>query len=239
MRHERDAEHLGLLLVPPCASSATSAEIDLARVHAEVGPVHAREVRGGSPTRRSRRAASIATVRRDVVGLEGAVLQRLGVAADRGERCLQLVADRQEERQLGLARLRELLRDVVARDREVASSAAPSTGNGSGCSATGEAAARLATRCPVVRCAARAGTPRRRRGCRSRARRRAGCTRTATSFRASHSSAAASTNAVPFTWRAAKKNGCPFSDAEPSTGLPCLSARCADAGSAPAPGPVR
>ena len=51
-------------------------------------------------------------------GLEHPVLERLRVAADRGERCLQLVAHGEEERPLGLLGAAELPGEVVERRRE-------------------------------------------------------------------------------------------------------------------------
>ena len=51
-------------------------------------------------------------------GLEHAVLERLRVAADRGQRRLQLVADREQEGALGVLCLVELAREVVERARE-------------------------------------------------------------------------------------------------------------------------
>ena len=51
-------------------------------------------------------------------GVERSVGQALGVAADRRQRRLQLVADREQEVPLGLARGRELLRHLVERLRE-------------------------------------------------------------------------------------------------------------------------
>ena len=50
---------------------------------------------------------------RSLVGAERALAEALGVAADRGERRLQLVADREQEVALALARGRELRRHLV------------------------------------------------------------------------------------------------------------------------------
>ena len=49
----------------------------------------------------------------DAGRLEDPVLERLGMAADRGERCLELVADRQQERPLSLLCALELVREMV------------------------------------------------------------------------------------------------------------------------------
>ena len=68
-----------------------------------------------SPTSRSRRRASRSITEPGRLGLEHAVLERLRVAADRGQRRLQLVADREEEGALGVLCLLELGREVVER----------------------------------------------------------------------------------------------------------------------------
>ena len=52
-------------------------------------------------------------------GRQRIVVERLCVAADRGQRRLELVADRQQERLLGLLGLRQLRVHVVERVREV------------------------------------------------------------------------------------------------------------------------
>ena len=51
---------------------------------------------------------------------DDAVGEALGVAADRGQRRLQLVADREQERALGVLGVAELLRELVERRRELA-----------------------------------------------------------------------------------------------------------------------
>ena len=68
-----------------------------------------------SRTSRSSRPASRAIIARRLVGLERAVGEPLGIAADRGQRRLQLVADREQEVALGLARGRQLLGHLVER----------------------------------------------------------------------------------------------------------------------------
>ena len=54
------------------------------------------------------------------VGRDDAVGEPLGVAADRGQRRLQLVADGEEEGALGILRAVELLRELVEGGRELA-----------------------------------------------------------------------------------------------------------------------
>ena len=71
-----------------------------------------------SRTSRSSRRASTQDRPRGLVGVERAVGEALGVAADRRQRRLQLVAHREQEVALGLARRGELLGHLVERLRE-------------------------------------------------------------------------------------------------------------------------
>ncbi len=114
---QRDAEHVRLLLVPSHGVLRDLGEVDLARVHAEVGAVHAREVEEitDEPLEPRRFDDDRCC---NVLRIERAVLQRLRIAADRGERRLQLVADGEQERLLRLTCATELLGEVVERNRE-------------------------------------------------------------------------------------------------------------------------
>ncbi len=56
--------------------------------------------------------------RRRLARVDRAVLDRLRIAANRGERCLELVADREQEVPLRLLCLPELCGEVVERDGE-------------------------------------------------------------------------------------------------------------------------
>ena len=69
-------------------------------------------------TSRSSRRASARHGRGRLARVDRAVLDRLGVAADRGERRLQLVADREEEVPLRLLRALQLVDERVERDGE-------------------------------------------------------------------------------------------------------------------------
>ena len=75
--------------------------------------------------------------------LEHAVLERLRVAADRRQRRLQLVADREQEGALGVLCLVELAREVVERARERRDLSRPRDGQRVGPLARGEGTARL------------------------------------------------------------------------------------------------
>ena len=107
-----DPEALGLLLVAADRVVDHLGEVDLGVVHAEVGAVHPREVEqvADEPLEPPRLGGD---GRRRFSRVHGAVLDRLGIAADRGERRLQLVADREEEVPLGLLRLPELRGELV------------------------------------------------------------------------------------------------------------------------------
>ena len=78
----------------------------------EVGAVHPREVEQVANQAFEPRGLDRDRLDR-FVHVEGAVCDALGVAADRGERCLQLVADREQELLLGGPRPRQLLRHLV------------------------------------------------------------------------------------------------------------------------------
>ena len=84
---------------------------------AEVGAVHPREVEqvADEPLEPPRLGGD---GRRRLPRVDRAVLDRLRVAADRGQRRLQLVADREQEVPLRLLRLPELRGEVVERDGE-------------------------------------------------------------------------------------------------------------------------
>ena len=77
------------------------------------------------------------------VGLEHAVLEGFRVPPDRGQRRLQLVADREEEGALGVLGLLELGREVVERRRERRDLPRPVHGQRLGVLACRERAARL------------------------------------------------------------------------------------------------
>ena len=73
-----------------------------------------------SPTSLSRRADSAPITAAPSDGRHGAVVDALGVAADRGQRRLELVADRQQEALFGLLRFGQLGVHVVERGRQLA-----------------------------------------------------------------------------------------------------------------------
>ena len=164
--------------------------------------------------------------RRCLARLDRAVLHRLGVAADRGQRRLQLVADREQERALRLARLRELRREIVERRRERRELGGALDGHrlrdarrARGCGSPRRRAG------PGARCGARAGRRRARRARRRRARRAAGCRRTASSARASRSSVAAGRTAGRSRCARRRRAGLPLIVTEPSAGLSCCELR--------------
>ena len=114
---ELDAEGLSRLLVATDDVLGHLGQVDLGVVHAEIGPVHPREVeqvvdQALEPPRLGRHG------RRRLPRVDGAVLDGLRVAADRGQRRLQLVADREEEVPLRLLRPAELRGELVERDGE-------------------------------------------------------------------------------------------------------------------------
>ena len=92
-------------------------QVDRLVAHRELAAVHAGEVEEVADESLEPAALDADHPRR-LVGAERAVGESLGVAADRRQRRLQLVADREQEVALGLARGRELLRHLVERLRE-------------------------------------------------------------------------------------------------------------------------
>ena len=72
-----------------------------------------------SPTSRSSRLDSAPMTSAPSSGFDGAVADALGVATDGGQRRLELMTDREQERLLGLLRLRQLGVHVVERDGEL------------------------------------------------------------------------------------------------------------------------
>ena len=92
---------------------------------------------------RSSRCASRSITSPARSGVDDAVGEPLGVAADRGQRRLQLVADREEERALGVLGAVQLLRELVERGRELAELGRALDRKGIGALALREAAARL------------------------------------------------------------------------------------------------
>ena len=92
-------------------------EVDRLAAHGELGAVHAGQVEQvtDEPLQPARLEADDA---RRLIGAERAVGEALGVAADRCQRRLQLVAHREQEVALGLARGGQLLGHLVERHRE-------------------------------------------------------------------------------------------------------------------------
>ena len=76
--------------------------------------------------------------RRGLPRLDGAVLDPLGVAADRGERGAQVVGDREQHRALGVAREGELLRHAVEGVGQLVQLLGPLAGAPAGVAARGE-----------------------------------------------------------------------------------------------------
>ena len=100
-----------------------------------------------SRTSRSSRLASSEIVRAASSGVERALGEPFRVAADRGQRRLQLVADREQEVALGLARRGELLGHLVERlARARRARSCPSVGSGSWRSSAASARVASATR---------------------------------------------------------------------------------------------
>ena len=156
---ERDPERVGLRLVAPHRVVGHLREVDLRVVHAEVGAVHPREVEQVADEPFEPRRLERDRLRR-VLHRDRAVAQSLGVAADRRQRRLQLVADGEEEVPLRLARLRELRREVVERSarawrarRRLRREPAPDACRARGCAPRPRRGRRGG------RCAARARTP--------------------------------------------------------------------------------
>ena len=160
--------------------------------------------------------------------LDRSVLHRLRVAADRGQRRLQLVADRKQELALRLTSLASCAARSLNAFASVASSAAPSTGTGSGCSPR--------ARLPLASATRRTGRAMR------RARRNATTAASAPPTSAARSRlytygvqralvASFGRNRMngflePVTRRAAKKKSWPLRVTEPSTDAPWRSADC-------------
>ena len=135
---ERHTENVGLLLVAPHGVLRHLRKIDLARMDAEVGAVHAREIEQVADEPLEPRGLAD-DGGRDVLGFQRTVLQRLRVAANGGERRLELVADREQERLLRLASARQLLGEIVERNRERRQLGRSFRGNGLRSRATCEA----------------------------------------------------------------------------------------------------
>ena len=113
---ERDPELARRRLVAADRLTCDLGEIDGLVANRELGPVHASEVEQvadeplESPRLEPDRAGRL-------VGTERTVGETFRVAANRGQRRLQLVADREQEVPLGLARSRELLGHLIERQR--------------------------------------------------------------------------------------------------------------------------
>ena len=92
-------------------------EVDRLAAHRELGAVHPCEVEqvADEPLQATRLQHDRA---RRLVGVERTVGETLGVAADGGQRRLQLVAHREQEVALGLARRGQLLGHLVERERQ-------------------------------------------------------------------------------------------------------------------------
>ncbi len=116
-RAEPDLERRRLLLVAADGVVGDLGQVDLRIVDAEVGAVHARQVE------------QVAHQPPEALGLDGEhvgrllrahhpLAQRLGIPADRGQRRLQLVADREEEASLRRASRCELLGELVEGEGE-------------------------------------------------------------------------------------------------------------------------
>ena len=114
-RRQRDAEGFRLRPVAGGDVGGDLGQVDLARMDGEVGAVHPGEVEQVADESPEPLGLGGDRLRR-LLGADRPVAQRLRVAGDRGQRRLQLVADREQERALRLARPGELLGEVVERD---------------------------------------------------------------------------------------------------------------------------
>ena len=117
-QHEVDAVVLCLMGVPGEGLVATSPRSVAISVTSNAAAAQPREVeqvadQALQPVRLALDHLAGALRRDDAVG------EPLGVAADRGERRLQLVTDREQERALGVLGAVELLRQLVERRREL------------------------------------------------------------------------------------------------------------------------
>ena len=114
---ERDAEVARRGLVPRDRLARDLGEVDRLAPDRELVPVHPREVEqvAHEPLEPPRLEQDRP---RCLVGAERPLAEPLGVAADRGQRRLQLVADREQEVPLALARGGELLGHLVEGLRE-------------------------------------------------------------------------------------------------------------------------
>ncbi len=121
-RFERHAEVARLALVPTQRLARDRIQIDPLPANAELRLAHAREIEhvADEPLEATRLGDDR---RRRLVGGKRSVLQAFRVASDRGQRRLQLVADREQEGALRLACLRELdghLVEALCQQRQLA-----------------------------------------------------------------------------------------------------------------------
>ena len=149
---------------------ARSRQVDRLAADAELHLVHPRQVEQvADEALQSLRLAD--DRRRGLLGGQHSFGEALGIAADRSQRRLQLVADREQERPFRLARLRQRDRDLVEALREQRELARPSTGTSGGRSSRSRGRASPRRRAaPAGRSRVRAGTRSARRAPQSRGR---------------------------------------------------------------------
>ena len=130
---ERDAEGLGLLLIAAGRVVGDLGEVDLRRVDAEGGGIHAREIEQVADQPAEPLGLG-GDRRRGVAGGDGAVVERLRVAGDRRSGVFSSWLTESRNAPLGFACAAQLLREIVERagDRRQLGGALRGTGSGCG-----------------------------------------------------------------------------------------------------------